>query len=131
MKLLKIIALISELIHIAGHTQVLLGGKVRDPGGKQWYFYWDGLSSLFAFILTGFTKPLIVIPHFVLHLAYYAPFLNKAYYAKRIRDWSAIGYKGHFWTVDWLLTLYDITTHVVLVGALWRRLTANKAANLP
>ena len=121
-KALQLIALVSELTHIAGHTQVLLGGKVNDPGNKQWYFYWDGLSSLFAFVLTGFIKPIVVIPHFVLHLAYYAPFLNDAHYAKRIRDWSAKGYVGRFFTVDWLLTLYDILTHVLLVGGLLKRI---------
>jgi len=119
--LLLSFALVSELFHIAAHTNVLL--RISPPSLaslklKRWYFVYDFASLLFAFFLTRAYWGAVFI-HLVIHI-WYVYNWNRGYYAIRIRDWSVREYKGKWITTDFFLTCYDIGIHALMAWGLFQ-----------
>ncbi|KAF0983958.1 hypothetical protein FDP41_007873 [Naegleria fowleri] len=83
----------------------------------MWFFY-DGLSGLsILFVLHDQIKPnsiyfYLVLFHFIAHMFYVLTW-QQGYYSIRIRKWSSAEYSPNapYVTVDFFLTLYDMSIH--------------------
>lgn len=116
---ITVILLLFEILHIKEHIQVALNiRKYSDVNlqNKRWYFFLDWLTALMSFIYIG--MPLWILPialfHCIGHLFYVFTW-NSGFYAIRIRQWTSFDkYESRHFTTDFLLTLTDITTHMLM-----------------
>lgn len=117
--IIPIVLFLFELIHVKEHVQVVMNIKKYSDHSlqnKRWYFFFDFLTALLSYMYIG--MPLELLPvslfHCIGHL-YYVFTWNKGFYAIRIRQWTSYdkNYEKHL-TPDLLLTLTDITTHLLM-----------------
>lgn len=129
-----------EFFHIVAHFLVLTRWHLFDNlDDKGWYFLLDGSCALICYLVVlylhnitsfGIFKHGIILFHIGMHLFYYVPnWGTDDYYADRIMKWSSIGYKGAYFTADWVLTVIDIIVHGLLLFHLSKFLAQQKKIN--
>lgn len=73
---------------------------------------------------------IIVVLHLIGHLFYVITWTD-GYYAKRIRDWSSVEYrKEKHVTIDFFLTIFDMTVHMMNGYYLYQRMISKEYALL-
>ncbi|KAG2393440.1 hypothetical protein C9374_006971 [Naegleria lovaniensis] len=113
---------LSEIYLLVSHAFVFTRlYKPKEQALKNmgmWFFY-DGVSGLsILFVLSEQTLNSIyfyfVMFHFIAHMFYVLTWHN-GYYSIRIRKWSSAEYsrEAPYVTVDFFLTLYDMSIHAI------------------
>jgi len=106
----------SEIFHILTHLNVLF--RFNPPSleyleKRGWYFSIDLITAALCCVYSGFTYWFLVLIHFIVHWWYVIQW-NRGYYANRIKIWSTKEYAGPWFTVDFLLTTFDVMVHLLM-----------------
>ena len=122
---------ISEIYLLVSHglvlTRLVTPTTERLANMGLWFLF-DGLSGFaILFVIEGIIGSVysyFVLFHFIAHMFYVLTWKN-GHYSKRIRNWSSYEYKKEqpYVTVDFFLTIYDMTIHAINAYLLYQNMS--------